>query len=66
MATTLRERLPIHGVEAIAERPDGTTVPFTSYATPLYDASGTLVGASRGAMPGDGPSRVELAKHPRV
>jgi two-component system, chemotaxis family, CheB/CheR fusion protein len=45
MATTLRERRPIHGVEAVAERPDGTTVPFISYPTPLYDASGTLVGA---------------------
>jgi len=33
MATTLRKRLPIRGVEAIAERPDGTTVPFFSHAT---------------------------------
>ena len=45
MAMTLRERLPIHGIEAIAERPDGTTVPFISYPTPLYDAADTLVGA---------------------
>jgi len=33
MATTLRKRLPIRGVEAIAERPDGTTVPFFSHPT---------------------------------
>jgi PAS domain S-box-containing protein len=45
MAMTRRERLPIHGIEAIAERPDGTTVPFISYRTPLYDVSHTLVGA---------------------
>src|SRR5215472_4853186 len=45
MARTLRERRPIRGVEAIAERPDGTSVPFISHPTALYDASGTLVGA---------------------
>jgi two-component system, chemotaxis family, CheB/CheR fusion protein len=45
MATALRERLPIHGAEVVAERPDGTSIPFISYPTPLYDALGTLVGA---------------------
>jgi PAS domain S-box-containing protein len=45
MATALRERLPIHGAELVAQRPDGTTIPFISYPTPLYDASGVLVGA---------------------
>ena len=45
MARTLRERRPIRGVEAIAERPDGTSVPFISHPTALYDASGTMVGA---------------------
>jgi PAS domain S-box-containing protein len=45
MARALRERLPIHGAEVVAERPNGTTVPFISYPTPLYDAAGTLVGA---------------------
>ena len=29
----------------MAERPDGTRVPFMPYPTPLYDASGVLVGA---------------------
>ena len=28
-----------------AERPDGTFVHFVPYPTPLYDASGTLIGA---------------------
>jgi PAS domain S-box-containing protein len=32
-------------MEAIAERPDGTRIPFIPYPTPLFDASGTLVGA---------------------
>ena len=45
MAVTLRENRAIRGAEAIAERPDGTMVPFIPYPTPLRDASGRLVGA---------------------
>jgi PAS domain S-box-containing protein len=45
MALALREKRPVRGVEAIAERPDGVRVPFIPYPTPLYDASGALVGA---------------------
>ena len=45
MALTLKEKRPIRGMEAIGERPDGTRVPFMSYPTPLFDASGTLTGA---------------------
>jgi PAS domain S-box-containing protein len=45
MAVALKENRPIRGVEAIAERPDGTRVPFTPYPTPLHDAEGNLVGA---------------------
>ncbi len=45
MAVALREGRPVRGVEAIAERPDGTLVPFIPYPTPLFDASGRLVGA---------------------
>src|SRR6478752_9304759 len=37
MAMALKEKRPIRGVEAIAERPDGTRVPFIPYPTPLYD-----------------------------
>ena len=32
-------------MDAIAERPDGTRVPFLPYPTPLYDAAGALIGA---------------------
>ena len=45
MAVALRERRPIRGAEAAAERPDGTRVPFLAYPTPLWDESGALVGA---------------------
>lgn len=45
MAVALKENRPIRGVEAIAERPDGTRVPFAPYPTPLHDADGNLIGA---------------------
>jgi PAS domain S-box-containing protein len=45
MALALKEGRPIRGMEAIAERPDGTRVPFIPYPSPLFDASGALVGA---------------------
>ena len=45
MAVALKERRPIRGQEAVAERPDGTRVPFMAFPTPLRDASGEVVGA---------------------
>jgi len=45
MAVALREDRPVRGEEAVAERPDGTRVPFIPYPTPLHDDSGKLVGA---------------------
>jgi PAS domain S-box-containing protein len=45
MALALREKRPVRGREAVAERPDGTMVPFIPYPTPLYDPSGELIGA---------------------
>ena len=45
MAIALREKRPVRGIEAVAERPDGVRVPFIPYPTPLYDLSGELVGA---------------------
>jgi len=45
MALALRQRRPIRGMEAVAERPNGTRVPFIPYPTPLFDASGRLTGA---------------------
>jgi PAS domain S-box-containing protein len=45
MAISLREDRPVRGAEAVAQRPDGTRVPFVPYPTPLHDANGTLIGA---------------------
>jgi len=45
MAIALQEGREVRGVEAIAERPDGTRVRFMPYPTPLRDPSGRLVGA---------------------
>lgn len=44
MAMALKEKRAIRGAEAIAERPDGTRVPFLAYPTPLCNESGALVG----------------------
>ena len=45
MAIALKEKRPVRGLEAIAERPDGIRVPFIPYPTPLHDSAGVLVGA---------------------
>ena len=45
MALALKEKRPIRGMEAVAERPDGTRIPFMAYPSPLFDASGALIGA---------------------
>ena len=45
MAIAVKEKRPILGMEAVAERPDGSRVPFIPYPTPLFDRSGTLIGA---------------------
>ena len=44
MALALKQKRPIRGMEAIAERPDGTRIPFIPYPTPLFDAAGELIG----------------------
>ncbi|MCB4824973.1 PAS domain S-box protein [Roseicella aerolata] len=44
MALALRENRPIRGEEAVAERPDGTRVPFAAFPTPLRDSEGALLG----------------------
>lgn len=45
MAMAINQKRPNRGMEAIAERPDGTRVPFVPYPTPLFDDSGALIGA---------------------
>ena len=45
MAVALKEERPIRGKEAVAERPDGTRVPFIPFPTPIRDARGNVTGA---------------------
>ena len=45
MAIALREKRPVRGVEAIAQRPNGTMVPFLPFPTPMLDEDGELLGA---------------------
>lgn len=45
MARAIKERRTIWGMETIAQRTDGTRVPFIPYPTPLFDADGVLIGA---------------------
>jgi PAS domain S-box-containing protein len=45
MAMALRQKRPMRGVEAVAERPDGSRIAFIPYPTPLFDATGRLTGA---------------------
>jgi PAS domain S-box-containing protein len=45
MALAMRENRYVGNIELVAERPDGTRVPFVPYATPLHDNTGALTGA---------------------
>lgn len=45
MAIALKEKRPVRGESAMAERPDGRRVAFIPYPTPLRDQHGTMVGA---------------------
>jgi PAS domain S-box-containing protein len=45
MAMALKEGRPIRGIEAVAERPDGSRVRFLPFPTPLRDATGKITGA---------------------
>ena len=45
MAMAIKENLAITGMEAYAERPDGSRVRFMPFPKPLHDETGTLIGA---------------------
>jgi PAS domain S-box-containing protein len=61
MAIALREQKAIDGQEAMAERPDGTRIPFLAYPTPLFDEAGKLTGAVNMLVDISGRKTVELA-----
>ncbi|WP_160310519.1 sensor histidine kinase [Microvirga vignae] len=64
MAVALKEDRAIHDGEAIAERPDGTRVPFLASPTPLHDASGAVIGAVN--MLVDMTQRKKAEEHQKV
>jgi PAS domain S-box-containing protein len=64
MAIALKEGRLIRNVEAIAERPDGSRVPFIPYPTPLLDASGKVAGGIN--MLVDISERKQSETHQRV
>jgi PAS domain S-box-containing protein len=45
MAIAIKEARPVRGEEAVAERPDGSRVPFIAFPTPIFDQHGELTGA---------------------
>ncbi len=63
MAITLKERRAVRGGQAIAERPDGSRVPFMAFPTPLHDASGVFVGAVNMLIDMSQQQRAEQVSH---
>jgi PAS domain S-box-containing protein len=61
MAIALREGRLVRGSEAVAERPDGTRVPFVPYPTPMFDDDGRLIGAVNVLVDVSGRHRAEEA-----
>jgi PAS domain S-box-containing protein len=64
MAVSLRENRPVRGVEAMAQRPDGTLFPFLPFPTPLLGDDGEIVGAVN--MLVDISDRKEAETHQRM
>jgi PAS domain S-box-containing protein len=63
MATALKERRAVRGGQAIAERPDGSRVPFMAFPTPLRDASGVFIGAVNMLIDLSDHQRAEQVSH---
>ena len=51
MAVAIREQRAIRGASAVAERPDGTRIPFKPFPTPVFGPHGMLSGAVNVLMP---------------
>ncbi|QJI29490.1 PAS domain S-box protein [Pseudomonas sp. ADAK18] len=45
MATALKEQRPLRGLEIVAERPDGERTRLLAYPSPIFAATGALIGA---------------------
>jgi PAS domain S-box-containing protein len=44
MAAAVKTGQPVYGIEAYAERPDGTRIPCAPFPTPMFDEDGNVVG----------------------
>ncbi|MGH6926436.1 MAG: PAS domain S-box protein [Propylenella sp.] len=62
MAVALKEGRAFRGAEAVAERPDGTRVPFLAYPTPFRDESGAVTGAINMLVDVSNHKRAEIDK----
>lgn len=63
MAMALKEGRAIEGMEAVAERPDGTRVPFLAFPKPFFDAAGNCEGAVNMLVDIAGRKSAEMAMH---
>ena len=63
MAIALKEGRAVQGVEAIAERPDGTRIWFEPHPTPLRDSNGHIVGGINMLLDITERKRAEEALH---
>ena len=63
MAIALKEGRAVQGVEAIAERPDGTRIWFEPHPTPLRDSNGRIVGGINMLLDITERKRTEEALH---
>lgn len=64
MAIALAEERPVRGVEALAQRPDGTFIPFLPFPTPVRDETGKMIGAVN--MLVDISERKQAETHQRI
>lgn len=60
MAISVRESYAVRGIEAIAERPDGSRASFRAFPTPAIDEAGRTVGGVNLLVPLDGEAERKL------
>ncbi|MDQ3077722.1 MAG: hypothetical protein M3Q83_02645 [Pseudomonadota bacterium] len=60
MAISVREGYAVRGIDAIAERPDGTRAPFRAFPTPVIDDQGRTIGGVNLLVPLDGATGRQL------
>lgn len=60
MAISVREGYPVRGIDAIAERPDGTRASFRAFPTPAIDEDGRTHGGVNLLVPLDGVAERKL------